>query len=46
MTGNSLEAYSNTGGEGVRKNPNIPEGFWLEKRWGREEKGEGRLGVR
>jgi len=28
------------------KNPNNPEGFWFEKRWGQGEKGEGRLGVR
>jgi len=27
------------GGEGLGKIPNIPEGFWLEKRWSRGEKG-------
>jgi len=41
MIGDPLEAYSYTGGEEVGKIPNIPEGFWLEKRWGRGEKGEG-----
>jgi len=46
MTGDPLETYSYTGGEGVGKIPNIRGGFWLEKRWGRREKGEDRLGVR
>jgi len=32
MTGDPLEASSYTGGKGVGKIPNIPEGFWLEKR--------------
>jgi len=41
MTGDPLEAQSNTGGEGVEKVPNIPEGLWLEKRWGRRERGIG-----
>jgi len=31
-----LEAYY-TGGEEVGKVPNIPEGLWLDKRWGRGE---------
>jgi len=39
----SLELH---GGEEVGKIPNIPQGFWLEKRWGQGEKGKGRLGVR
>jgi len=39
----SLELH---GGDRVGKIPNIPEGFSLEKCWGRGEKGEGRLGVR
>jgi len=46
MTGDPLEAWSCTRGEEVRKIPNIPEGFWLEKCWGRGEEGGGRLGVR
>jgi len=33
------------GGEGVGKVPNIPKGFWLEKRWDRGEEGKDRLGV-
>jgi len=27
------------------KDPNIPEGLWLEKRWGRGEEGKSRLKV-
>jgi len=45
MTGDPLEAYSYTGGEGVGKVPNIPEELWLEKRRGRGEEGKGRLGI-
>jgi len=31
----------NLAGEEVGKIPNIPEGFWMEKRWGRGENGKG-----
>jgi len=34
--------WSYTGGEEVGKTPEV---FWLEKRWSREEKGKGRLGI-
>jgi len=32
-----------TATQGSRKGPKYPEGFWLEKRWGRGEEGKGRL---
>jgi len=34
------------GEEGVGKVPNIPEGLWLEERWGRGEEGKGPTGNR
>jgi len=45
MTVDPLEASSYTGGEGIGKIANIPEGLWLEKRWDRGEEGKDRLKV-
>jgi len=45
MTGDPLEAYNSTGGEGVGKIPNIPEELWLRNAGGVERKFKGGLGI-